>query len=72
MPADLGSVADWTSKWSGPLGTSDIFLSYRYDPLLRRARRETSDLVGYTRFPNFPITSDLVIWGERVTGPAGT
>ena len=73
MPADLGSVADWTSKWGGPVGEgASGFLSYRYDPLLRWARRETEARVGYLRFPNFPLTSDLVIWGERVSGPAGT
>jgi hypothetical protein len=73
LPADLGSAADWTSKWCGPLGTSDVFLSYRFDPLLRypRREREGNARIGYLRFPNFPITSDLVIWGERVTGPAG-
>jgi hypothetical protein len=48
------------------------FLSYVYDPLLRYPRRETRDHIGYLRFPNFPLTSDLVIWGERVTGPAGS
>ncbi len=73
MPADLGSVAEWTSKWSGPTGRGEeFFLTYGFDPLLRFPRRETEDRVGYLRFPNFPITSDLVIWGERVTGPAGT
>jgi len=73
MPADLGSVADWTSKWGGPVGEgASGFLSYRYDPLLRWPRRETEAGVGYLRFPNFPLTSDLVIWGERVSGPAGT
>jgi hypothetical protein len=73
MPADLGSVADWTSKWCGPVGQeAQHFLSYTYDPLLRYPRRETRDRIGYLRFPNFPLTSDLVIWGERVTGPAGS
>jgi hypothetical protein len=73
MPADLGSVADWTSKWGGPVGEgASGFLAYRYDPLLRWPRRETEARVGYLRFPNFPLTSDLVIWGERVSGPAGT
>ncbi|MCJ7751903.1 MAG: hypothetical protein MUQ65_12540, partial [Armatimonadetes bacterium] len=72
MPADLGSVADWTSKWGGPVGEgASGFLAYRYDPLLRWPRRETEARVGYLRFPNFPMTSDLVIWGERVSGPAG-
>ncbi|MFB3882002.1 MAG: hypothetical protein ACE149_12115 [Armatimonadota bacterium] len=73
MPADLGSVADWTSKWCGPVGQeAQHFLSYSYDPLLRYPRRETRDRIGYLRFPNFPLTSDLVVWGERVTGPAGS
>jgi len=79
MPADLGAVAEWTSKWSGPVGQGEAvgqgeeyFLSYGFDPLLRFPRRETEDRIGYLRFPNFPITSDLVIWGERVSGPAGT
>ena len=73
MPADLGSVADWTSKWCGPAGEgASGFLAYRYDPLLRWPRRETEERIGYLRFPNFPMTSDLVIWGERVSGPAGT
>jgi hypothetical protein len=73
MPADLGSVAEWTNKWGGPVGRGEeYFLSYGFDPLLRFPRRETEDRIGYLRFPNFPITSDLVIWGERVSGPAGT
>ncbi len=73
MSADLGSAADWTSKWCGPAGEgASGFLSYAYDPLLRWPRRETEDRIGYLRFPNFPLTSDLVIWGERVSGPAGT
>jgi hypothetical protein len=72
MPADLGSVADWTSKWCGPAGQSEGFLTYVYDPLLRYPRFETRDRIGYLRFPNFPITSDLVIWGERVSGAAGS
>ncbi len=72
MPADLGSAADWTSKWCGPIGEgAEGFLTYTFDPLLRQPRWETEDRVGYLRFPNFPITSDLVIWGERVSGPAG-
>jgi hypothetical protein len=72
MPADLGSVADWTSKWCGPAEHSQGFLSYVYDPLLRYPRRETRARIGYLRFPSFPITSDLVIWGERVSGAAGS
>jgi hypothetical protein len=70
MPADLGSVAAWTSKWGGPTGQgADFFLSYEYDPLLRAPRLEAGD-AGYLRIPNLPITADLVIWGERVSGPA--
>jgi hypothetical protein len=73
MPAELGSVADWTSKWGGPAGQGgEGFITYAFDPLLRHPRRETDDRIGYLRFPNFPITSDLVIWGERVSGPAGS
>jgi hypothetical protein len=72
MPADLGSAAEWTSKWGGPYGAGGQgFLSYEFDPLLRLPRRETADRVGYLRFPRFPLTSDLVVWGERITGPAG-
>jgi hypothetical protein len=73
LPADLGSAANWTNKWGGPAGQGgEGFLTYAFDPLLRYPRRETRDRIGYLRFPNFPITSDLVIWGERVSGPAGT
>jgi len=73
MPADLGSVADWTGKWGGPAGLGDQgYLAYSYDPLLRFPRRETDNRIGHLRFPNFPMTSDLVIWGERVSGPAGS
>jgi hypothetical protein len=73
MPAELGSVADWTSKWGGPVGQGgEGFITYAFDPLLRHPRRETDHRIGYLRFPNFPITSDLVVWGERVSGPAGT
>jgi len=72
MPADLGSVAGWTSRWGGPLGAGDgSFLSYTFDPLLRTPRWETADRVGHLRFPRFPLTSDLVIWGERIAGPVG-
>ena len=72
MSADLGSVVDWTSKWGGPVGQSEGFLTYVYDPLLRYPRRETPARISYLRFPSFPITSDLVIWGERVSGAAGS
>jgi len=69
LPADLGSAANWTSKWAGPIGRGgEGFLSYAYDPLLRAPRRETVGRIGYLRFPRFPVTSDLVIWGERVSG----
>ena len=69
LPADLGSAASWTSKWAGPIGRGgEGFLSYAYDPLLRAPRRETVGRIGYLRFPRFPVTSDLVIWGERVSG----
>jgi hypothetical protein len=72
LPADLGSVAAWTSKWGGPAGAGGQgFLSYAFDPLLRTPRRETADRIGHLRFPKFPLTSDLVIWGERITGPVG-
>jgi hypothetical protein len=72
MPADLGSVAAWTSRWGGPLGAGGgDFLSHTFDPLLRTPRWETADRVGHLRFPRFPLTSDLVIWGERIAGPVG-
>jgi len=70
LPANLGAAADWTSKWAGPIGRGEEgFLSYVYDPLLRVPRRETLSRIGYLRFPHFPVTADLVIWGERVSGP---
>ncbi len=69
MPADPGSVADWTSKWGGPVGRGvEGFLSYTYDPLLGWPRWETQARVPYLRFPNFLLTPELVIWGERMTG----
>ena len=73
MPADPGSVAAWTSKWAGPVGRGgEGFLSYTYDPLLSRPRWESraGQTAGRPRFPNFPITSELLIWGERVSGAA--
>jgi len=74
MPADLGYVSEWTSKWGGPSGAADGFLRYEYDPLLRLPRQEREGLawVPYLRFPNLPLTSDLVIWGERVSGEGGS
>ena len=74
MPADLGYVSEWTSKWGGPSGTTDGFLRYEYDPLLRLPRweKEGQTWVPYVRFPNLPLTSDLVIWGERVSGEGGS
>ena len=74
MPADLGYVSEWTSKWGGPSGATGGFLRYEYDPLLRFPRQEREGLtwVPYVRFPNLPLTSDLVIWGERVSGEGGS
>ncbi|MBE9565977.1 MAG: hypothetical protein IMF16_04430, partial [Proteobacteria bacterium] len=74
MPADLGYVSEWTSKWGGPSGATGGFLRYEYDPLLRLPRQEREGLtwVPYVRFPNLPLTSDLVIWGERVSGEGGS
>jgi hypothetical protein len=71
MPADQGAVTEWSSKWGGPVDQGAAgFLSYRFDPILRAQRTETER--GYLRFPNFPITTDLVVWGERITGAAGS
>jgi len=80
MPADQGAVTDWTSKWAGPYwdaladwnnrAANYRYLTYTYDPMLRVQRVE--DERGYLRFPNFPITTDLVVWGERITGAAGS
>jgi len=78
-PAAAGDVAEWTSKWSGPFGVAWYdhpsrlgrgWLTYKYDPLLRypRSHLETGGATStWVRFPNFPVTSDLVIWGERVS-----
>ncbi|UCC67106.1 MAG: hypothetical protein JSV79_08130, partial [Armatimonadota bacterium] len=73
MPADLGTAAEWTSKWGGPYGQGDqLFLSYQYDPLLRWPRWDLESETWAPRFPNFPLTSEMLIWGERVSGsPAG-
>jgi len=81
MPAPIGDVADWTSKWSGPFANPTGSLTYEYDPLLRAPRwqEESERHAGQTwtnrfqlpRFPALPMTPDFVIWGERVTGAAG-
>jgi hypothetical protein len=80
MPAPLGDVADWTGKWCGmftapPLPT---YLSYTYDPLLRYTRSRVDPLspqgnttITTVRFPGFPLTPDLMVWGERISGQAG-
>lgn len=72
MPASLGDVADWTSKWAGMEG-ADLTNSLRYDfdPLLRLSGVE--DLAGrtYPRFRRLPLSPDMLIWGERLTGQAG-
>ncbi len=80
MPAPLGDVADWTGKWGGmftapPLPT---YLSYAYDPLLRYTRSRVDPLspqgnttITTVRFPGFPLTPDLMVWGERISGQAG-
>ncbi len=71
MPADLGAAAEWTSKWGGPLGEGDqLFLSYQYDPLLRWPRWEPESETWAPRFPSLPMTADMLIWGERVSGQA--
>lgn len=67
MPAPPGDVADWTSKWAGPSGATG-YLTYEYDPLLRWATRQDASGRLYPRFPNLPLTTDLLIWGERVSG----
>jgi len=72
MPADLGAAAEWTSKWGGPLGEgAQLFLSYQYDPLLRWPRWDPESETWAPRFPNLPMTADMLIWGERVSGQAG-
>jgi hypothetical protein len=70
LPAPVGEVADWTSKWSGPFGTTG-HLTYEYDPLLRWATRADSQGRWYPRFPGLLLTPDLLIWGERVSGFTG-
>ncbi len=76
MPALPGDVANWTSKWAGqltaptqPLTQSWQGLVYEYDPMLRQARWETTGQCA--RFPNLPLSPDLLIWGERVAGFGG-
>jgi len=80
MPAPIGDVADWTSKWSGTKQYGETYgsaaLRYYYDPLLRtaRVRRDPIDPRiprGTPRFPRMPLTPDLVVWGERISGQAG-
>ena len=80
MPAPIGDVADWTSKWSGTKQYGETYgsaaLRYYYDPLLRTARfrRDPIDpriMRGTPRFPRMPLTPDLVVWGERISGQAG-
>ncbi len=69
LPASMGDVADWTSKWAGMTGATGPYLTYQYDPLLRYSEvRGGSDL----RFRNLPLTSDLLVWGERISGQAGS
>jgi hypothetical protein len=67
MPAPAGDVSDWTSKWAGPYGARGGFLTYTYDPVLRWYRGEARRPV----FPNFLLTPDLIMWGERVAGAGG-
>jgi hypothetical protein len=67
MPAPAGDVTDWTSKWAGPYGARGGFLTYTYDPVLRWYRGNSHRPV----FPNFLLTPDLIIWGERVAGAGG-
>ncbi len=68
LPASMGDVGDWTSKWAGMAGATGPYLSYQYDPLLRY-----SEVWGgsYLRFRNLPLSPDLTIWGERISGQAG-
>jgi len=68
MPAAMGDVADWTSKWCGMDGATGLYLSYEYDPLLRWSPVWQGT---YLRFRNLPLTADLLVWGERISGQAG-
>jgi len=78
LPAPVGDVADWTSKWLGMAGKAGGLI-YEYDPLLRWVRwqqdpsRPTDPraLVQAARFPSLPLTPDLMVWGERISGQAG-
>ncbi len=80
MPAPIGDVADWTSKWCGTAySDTNMSLRYSYDPLLRLERlrrdplsRDSNPL--YVRTPRFkylPMTPDLMVWGERISGQTG-
>jgi hypothetical protein len=72
MPASLGDVADWTSKWAGPEGANlSNSLRYDYDPLLRWSSVRDGAGRGYPRFRRLPLSPDMLIWGERVSGEAG-
>ncbi len=80
LPAPIGDVADWTSKWSGMLRPAPATpptepvrrgVVYEYDPLLRQARWETARKSWCPRFPNLLLSPDLLIWGERVAGFGG-
>ena len=80
MPAPIGDVADWTSKWCGTAYDSfNKSLSYSYDPLLRLERLRRDPLSKdanpvYVRTPRFkylPMTPDLMVWGERISGQTG-
>ncbi len=66
MPAPAGDVANWTSKWAGLRTAARQWqgLVYEYDPLLRQSRLEANGTC--PRFPNLPLTPDLLIWGERM------
>jgi hypothetical protein len=75
MPADLAVATEWTSKWAGPALTDPEqgtgFLTYEYDPLLRWPRWDPESKTWAPRFPNLPVTPEMIIWGERVSGQAG-
>jgi hypothetical protein len=71
MPAPVGDVADWTSKWCGPSGTTATgFLQYVYDAQLHWYRKNRA-LQQFPIFPYLPMTPDMLIWGERVSGAGG-
>ena len=76
MPADLSAATEWTSKWGGPAVVdpeqeATSFLTYEYDPLLRWPRWDPESETWAPRFPNLPVTPEMIIWGERVSGQAG-